>query len=591
MNAAHEQPRESLWRELRSGERLCDADGEIYVILRFLAEGGYSQVYEAEYERTGELVAIKVLHLKHARNKKTLRRQMQEADTLYELQHPNVVRVHAIGAREKDGMVFMVMDLLVGRTLRELVWDLGGKMPIPWTLKIVADVARGLSAIHTLVIVHRDLKPENIHIRDDGHVSLFDLGTARIPKAARLTTKGYTLGTLDYMSPEQLLDPDAIDARSDLFGLGAILYELLTGRSPFAGTGDEADDKQAIGLRITVRPHPPLAQAKEAKHVPPYVAGIVERLLAKKPADRYASAEVVADLLERALAKFEHDLRQKGLSALPLSKLGEVPRRPPAAEEEASPSANTSTSPFLSISLPPDETTPRSRKSGPRARSLAYASTEKISVGAYATPQVSVAAPRDSSRTGTGPEGRVAWVPSSEEGEALDDEALEVVALEEEEAPEASLDEERNEWSFESVAKLEREPMSRGLGSDKLRMLDFDPAGDPGLDTLAPHEASFPGGRARLTAVLRARPRSPVVAVLLVVLTAAAVSTVGVVVLWIVGVLGPGRMAGQRPASSSSVAPRPATSLAFPVTDAGAAGPVGGPVNPSPSARVPEGRR
>ncbi len=564
MSAAPKQQRESVWRELKPGELLCDSDRETYRITCFIAEGGYSQVYKAEHERSGKLVAIKVLHLRHARNKKTLRRQIQEANTLYELQHPNVVRVHAIGAREKDGMVFMVMDLLEGRTLREVVWDMGGKIPIPWTLEIMAAVARGLGAIHQLVIVHRDLKPDNIHVRDDGHVSLFDLGTARIPKAARLTTRGYTLGTLDYMSPEQLLDPDSIDARSDLFSLGSMLYELLTGRSPFAGTGAEVDDKQAIGIRITMRPHPPLLTVPGAQHVPSYVAAIVERLLEKSPADRYRSADVVADLLERALAKYEHDLRERGLMPLSLAKLAEIPRRPQPKEEEegegaATPSSSTSTSPFLSISLPPEEAAARVgrlRRSGPRARSMAYASTEKMPVGVYTLPDGPAAKPRSTAKTSNQEEGRMTMLPFIMGEEEVADEDIEELS-EEEQAQAESEEQAGPDWSFESVAKLDRGPVSQGPGSSKERMFDPEGAGPlpEGSDTFAPHEASFAGDRARPTMAMRVLPRqSMLVSALVVMIVAVSFSVVGLVLLSIAGVVRAGPFYEPRPTAAPPVA-------------------------------------
>ncbi len=388
------KPRSSLWRELEHGEILWDAEGRGFRILHFLAEGGYSHVYEAEREIDPERhphVAVKVLNLKHAKNKKTLRRQMREAEALYELNHPNVVRVHTIGVRADTGMVFMVMDLLVGRTLRELTRDLGGRMPIPWTLQIMIAVCWGLSAIHKMA-VHRDLKPENIHTRDDGHISLFDLGTSRFKKEERLTTQGYTIGTLNYMSPEQLSGAEALDGRSDLFAIGTMLYELLSGENPFAGK-DGKPDRQEIGNRIMFRAHIPLNllttsgpdRQLVAKHVPDYLVAIVDRLLRKKPEGRYGSAEVVADLLTAALAKFTLDNQE--YPAAPLATIATVPRTPePEEGEEVAllPSAPTSTNPFLSISFPPAQEMRDPFASAQPAASIAYASTEQIAV--YALP-------------------------------------------------------------------------------------------------------------------------------------------------------------------------------------------------------------
>lgn len=386
------EPRISVWRELRPGEILRDATGRGFRIRRFLAEGGYSHVYEAEREIDPDLapyIAVKVLNLKHAKNKKTLRRQMSEARGLRKLKHPNVVRVHTIGARAGTGMVFMVMDLLVGRTLRELTRDLGGRMPIPWTLQIMISVCRGLTAIHAIA-VHRDLKPENIHARDDGHISLFDLGTSRFLKEDRLTTQGYTIGTLNYMSPEQLAGAEELDGRSDLFTIGTMLYELLSGVNPFAGTEGKRD-RQEIGNRIMFWSHTPLNQLRKAgpeseliaKNVPGNLVDIVERLLRKEANNRYASAAIVADLLTAALAKFTLD--NKAHPALPISTLGTVPRTPePEQADEVGASVPTSTNPFISISFPPEEATGEIFRAAQPVPSPAYASTEQIAV--YALP-------------------------------------------------------------------------------------------------------------------------------------------------------------------------------------------------------------
>jgi hypothetical protein len=331
-----------------------------------------------------------------------------------------------------------------------------------------------------------------------------------------------------------------------------------------------------------MRPHPPLLTVPGAQHVPSYVAAIVERLLEKSPADRYRSAEVVADLLERALAKYEHDLLEKGLSPQPLSKLAEIPRRPLPKEEEddaaATPSSSTSTSPFVSISLPPEEVERRRgslRRSGPRARSLAYASTEKMAVGAYTLPARVTAKAGSTAKTSSQEEGRVAMLPfiMGAEEEVADEDIEEVTdeATDDEPVAEPA----RAEWSFESVARLDRAPVSQGPVSSEERMFDLEGAAPraDGQDTFAPHAASFAGERARPTMAMRVPPqRSTLASVAVVLVVAASVAVVGLVMLSVVsggqlrraaeqqgGAAQPVADAGA-PDASADAAPRPAPS-------------------------------
>ena len=540
MSDETKKPRSSLWRELDHGEVLRDAAGRGFRILHFLAEGGYSQVYEAEREVDPDShphVAVKVLNLKHAKNKKTLRRQMREAEALYELNHPNVVRVHSIGVREDTGMVFMVMDLLVGRTLRELTRDLGGRMPIPWTLQIMVAVCRGLSAIHRMA-VHRDLKPENIHTRDDGHISLFDLGTSRFKKEERLTTQGYTIGTLNYMSPEQLSGAEEIDGRSDLFAVGTMLYELLSGENPFAGK-DGKRDRQEIGNRIMFRTHVPLDhlmtlgpnRALVAGNVPDYLVAIVERLLRKRPEGRYDTAEGVADLLTAALAKFTLDNQEH--PAAPLATIGTVPRTPePEEGEEPEPmsSVPTSTNPFISISFPPEQEAREAFSSAQPAPSIAYASTEQIAV--YALPALaSVPVP----------------VPHFY----------------------ASIKVEEKEKEKEKGKEKEEQES----GSDKI-YLDLDLLNST---TLAPHAKRLQHERSLPTEQMRFQRAPTVPPIFFFAVGLAALTLAAIFVLGAVGVLGHGPTTRPRPATVAPLAPAPeaAPTMSF-------------ELRPQPSAPTPE---
>ncbi len=198
--------------------------GRLIVIARFLAEGGFSEVYEGRCRETGELCAVKALRLKHTSNEKTRERHKREAKTLYRLNHPHIVRVRHIGMRN-DGLIYMVMDLLVGRNLRELQHDFSvtkrdegadapahGKLPVVWVLEIMTYVCDALGAVHVQAkAIHRDLKPENVYVCDNGRVCLLDIGSAQFTEEERLTTHDVTIGTATYMSPEQLRSPGTME--------------------------------------------------------------------------------------------------------------------------------------------------------------------------------------------------------------------------------------------------------------------------------------------------------------------------------------------------------------------------------------------
>src|SRR6185312_2255984 len=187
-----------------------------------------------------------------------------------------------IGMRN-DGLIYMVMDLLVGRNLRELQHDFSvtkrdggvdapahGKLPVVWVLEIMTYVCNALGAVHVQAkAIHRDLKPENVYVCDNGRVCLLDIGSAQFTEEERLTTHDVTIGTATYMSPEQLRSPGTMDARSDLFNVGIVTYELLSGIHPFATNGVLVGDAMSLGVRIISQPHTPLRMV--ASHLPEFI--------------------------------------------------------------------------------------------------------------------------------------------------------------------------------------------------------------------------------------------------------------------------------------------------------------------------------
>src|SRR5687768_12530615 len=207
-----------------------------YTILSPLGAGGMGEVYRARDPRLGREVAVKVLPAELSRDADRLRRFEQEARAASALNHPNILTVFDTGS--EDGTVYLVTELLEGETLRERL--AGGALPARKAIEIGIQIARGLAAAHEKGIVHRDLKPENLFLTRDGRVKILDFGLARLqrsdigeaPTILTGTEPGVVLGTVGYMAPEQVRGQPA-DHRADVFALGAVLYEMLTGRRAF----------------------------------------------------------------------------------------------------------------------------------------------------------------------------------------------------------------------------------------------------------------------------------------------------------------------------------------------------------------------
>jgi serine/threonine protein kinase/tetratricopeptide (TPR) repeat protein len=270
-----------------------------YEVLGPLGAGGMGEVYRARDTRLGREVALKVLPDEVSSDRQRLARFQQEARMASALSHPNIITIHDVG--DSDGSSFIVMELAEGRTLRALFAS--GPLPARRLLQVGVQVAEGLAKAHAAGMVHRDLKPENIVVTADGLVKILDFGLARLAPSAssadpheettlsRITDPGTVVGTVSYMSPEQA-SGEPVDFRSDQFALGAILYELATGRGPFQrGTAPET-------LTAILREEPtPVASLNP--QTPPGLARILERCLAKDPSRRYAATlDLARDLRE-----------------------------------------------------------------------------------------------------------------------------------------------------------------------------------------------------------------------------------------------------------------------------------------------------
>lgn len=280
-----------------------EAIGE-YQINRLIGSGGMGQVYLAEHKRMHRLVAIKMLPVERMQDPRSVERFYEEVRAASRLMHPNIVT--AFDAGEIEGIHFLAMEYVDGGTLTQIISD-GGPMSVGVAAATIRQAALGLLHAHRSGIIHRDVKPSNLMRASDGTVKVLDLGLARIRTASLLRekpnstkvmsqsgdtsgpSKGQLVGTLPYMSPEQLEDSESVDARSDIYSLGATLYFLLVGRPPF--TGDYLD--QVYGHRHGEIPD--LMQVR--KDVDLQFSNIFTRMMAKSPKERYASLdEVIEDL-------------------------------------------------------------------------------------------------------------------------------------------------------------------------------------------------------------------------------------------------------------------------------------------------------
>jgi len=266
-----------------------------YRIVEKLGEGGMGAVYKAIHERLERIVAIKVLTPDRLRDPKGVSRFQREMKAVGKLQHPNIVNAHDAG--EADGTHFLVMEYVDGVDLGELVTRVG-PLSIPDACELIRQAALGLEQVHEHDLVHRDIKPSNLMLTRTGQVKILDLGLALLhdpqqPVGSELTGTRQLMGTADYISPEQAENTHSVDIRADLYSLGCTLYKLLTGHAPFSG---KEYDNPLIKIVAHMQRTPP-AIASQRAGVPAGLAALIDKLLAKKPANRYATpAEVAAAL-------------------------------------------------------------------------------------------------------------------------------------------------------------------------------------------------------------------------------------------------------------------------------------------------------
>ncbi len=270
-----------------------------YKIIEQIGAGGMGEVYLADDLKLERKVAIKFLPQQLTKDRDNVERFQREAKAAASLNHPNIVTIYEIA--EDGDQIFIVMEYVEGKTLREVLNTpltppfIGGRtdpspipnvqLPVPDVLKIINQIAEGLAQAHKAGIVHRDIKPENILIDNDGWVKILDFGLAKLKGVSTLTKESSTLGTIYYMSPEQVSGKE-VDQRTDIWSLGVVLCEMLTGERPFKG-----DYEQSIVYAILNEEPQPL------ENIPSELLNIVKKSLNKNPQERYVStAELLQDL-------------------------------------------------------------------------------------------------------------------------------------------------------------------------------------------------------------------------------------------------------------------------------------------------------
>ncbi len=259
-----------------------------YRLIAPLGEGGMATIWRAVDEQLDREVAVKILRPQFSSDPGFAARFKQEARSAGGLSHPNIVSVYDYGTDGADGEQYIVMELVDGRDLSTILRD-RGSLSVDDSVRIAIGVASALEVAHRKGIVHRDVKPGNILITDGGDVKVTDFGIARAVAEASMTVTGTTLGSVHYFSPEQARG-DEVTGASDVYSLGIVLFEMLTGRRPF-----EADTAAAVALKRLNEDAPtPTAIGKPQ---PAGLEAIVMRALAREPADRFPDAGAMAEAL------------------------------------------------------------------------------------------------------------------------------------------------------------------------------------------------------------------------------------------------------------------------------------------------------
>ena len=288
-----------------------------YEIQQLIGKGGMGEVYLVRDQILNRNVALKLLPFEFTQDKGRLQRFRREAETVSALNHPNIITIHELGS--DDGQRFIVTELIEGETLRQNISR--GPLPLGKAFEIAIQTASALAAAHRAAIVHRDIKPENIMLRPDGYVKVLDFGLAKLAERSESDLRptftertdlssGLLMGTLRYMSPEQASGLP-VDARSDIFSLGVVLYEIMTGRPPF-------DAKDTDRLTESILKDDPAAVNTHLDTVPDVLNAAIAKMLSKDREYRYQQAEEL--IIDLKLAKAELEQRARNFNVAGMTR-------------------------------------------------------------------------------------------------------------------------------------------------------------------------------------------------------------------------------------------------------------------------------
>ncbi len=294
-----------------------DVLGQRYEIIEHVGSGGMADVYKAHDRILDRIVAVKILHAQLASDEEFLRRFQQEAQGAARLSHPNIVSIYDVG--EDKNRHYIIMEYIAGETLKTLI-QREGPLSVDLSLRIAREIACALAHAHANHLVHCDIKPHNILVTSDGRVKVADFGIARAITSTTMTYDGNVVGSVHYFSPEQAKGTK-ITPKSDVYSLGIVLYEMLTGRLPFHG-------ETTVSVALKHLQEEPLSLRQIDGHIPPIVEAIVLKALTKDPEERPDSFELIEDIVQA-----ERMLGFGGTIAIPVPEQ-EMTRRLDSAETD-----------------------------------------------------------------------------------------------------------------------------------------------------------------------------------------------------------------------------------------------------------------
>ena len=265
--------------------------GNRYEIIKKIGNGGMATVYKAKCHVLNRYVAVKILRDEFTTDEEFIKRFSAEAQSAASITHPNIVSVYDVG--HEGNLYYIVMELIQGKTLKDIIIEEGGPLPWKWSVNIAIQIASALDVAHKNNIVHRDIKPHNIIITEDGVAKVTDFGIAKAVSNSTITAFGTTIGSVHYFSPEHARG-GYTDAKSDLYSLGVVMYEMLTGKVPF-----DADTPVSVALKhMQEEPTPPIERNPK---IPPAVNDIILKAMRKDTNLRYQNATEMLNDLNRAL--------------------------------------------------------------------------------------------------------------------------------------------------------------------------------------------------------------------------------------------------------------------------------------------------